>query len=66
MKRRTVDRAPSRFIVTDDPDECVERIKVYGDLGFTHLVMHAPGDDQSRFLEQFSQDVLPKLRERVG
>lgn len=61
-----VDRAPSRFVVTDDPEECVERIGVYTDLGFTHLVMHAPGDDQARFLEQFSADVLPRLRERAG
>jgi coenzyme F420-dependent glucose-6-phosphate dehydrogenase len=57
------DRAHTRFIVSNDPDEVVERVKWYIDLGFDHLVFHAPGEDQSRFLEQFCGDVLPKLRE---
>jgi coenzyme F420-dependent glucose-6-phosphate dehydrogenase len=56
------DRAPTRFIVSDDPDECAERIRAYVDLGFDHLVFHAPGEDQRRFLAQFSADVLPRLR----
>jgi coenzyme F420-dependent glucose-6-phosphate dehydrogenase len=57
------DRAHTRFIVSSDPDEVVERIGWYVGLGFDHLVFHAPGEDQSRFLEQFCADVLPKLRE---
>ncbi len=61
-----VDRAPSRFIVSDDPGEVVDRIAPYVELGFTHLVFHAPGEDQGRFLEQFCADVLPRLRERFG
>ena len=61
-----VDRAHTRFIVTDDPEECAERIWWYAELGFDHLVFHAPGDDQRRFLEQFSANVLPLLRERAG
>jgi coenzyme F420-dependent glucose-6-phosphate dehydrogenase len=58
-----LDRAHTRFIVTDDPQECVERIRPYVELGFGHLVFHGPGNDQRRFLEQFSADVLPLLRE---
>jgi coenzyme F420-dependent glucose-6-phosphate dehydrogenase len=54
--------ASSRFIVSDDPDEIVERIAPYVELGFDELVFHAPGDDQARFLEQFARDVLPRLR----
>jgi coenzyme F420-dependent glucose-6-phosphate dehydrogenase len=60
------DRAHTRFIVSDDPDEVVERIAPYVELGFQTLVFHAPGDDQARFLDQFSADVLPRLRERWG
>jgi coenzyme F420-dependent glucose-6-phosphate dehydrogenase len=56
------ERASSRFIVSDDPDEVVERIAPYVELGFDELVFHAPGDDQARFLEQFARDVLPRLR----
>lgn len=52
-----------RWIVTNDPEEVVEAIRPYVDWGFNHLVIHAPGHDQSEFLEQFAADVLPRLRE---
>jgi len=55
--------AHTRFIVSNDPDEVVEKIAWYVGLGFDHLVFHAPGEDQRRFLEQFCTDVVPKLRE---
>jgi coenzyme F420-dependent glucose-6-phosphate dehydrogenase len=58
------DRAHTRFIVSADPDDVVEKIGSYVDLGFDHLVFHAPGDDQARFLEQFCADVMPRLRDR--
>lgn len=61
-----VDRAHTRFIVSADPDEVVERIRPYVELGFTHLVFHAPGHDQTRFLRAFAEDVLPRLKERFG
>ena len=56
--------AQRRFIVSNDPDEVVERIGAYVALGFDHLVFHAPGDDQRRFFDQFAADVMPRLRER--
>ncbi len=56
--------APTRFIVSSDPEEVVERIGDYVALGFDHLVFHAPGEDQTRFLEQFATDVVPLLRAR--
>ena len=56
------DRASTRFIVSDDPDEVVDRIRPYVELGFDELIFHAPGADQARFLEQFARDVLPRLR----
>ena len=59
------DNAHSRFIVSADPDEVVERIAAYLDLGFEDLVLHGPGSDQRRFLAQFSEDVLPLLRRRA-
>ena len=58
------DRAHTRFIVSDDPDEVVEKIAFYVELGFTELVFHHPGDDQERALTQFAADVLPRLRSR--
>jgi coenzyme F420-dependent glucose-6-phosphate dehydrogenase len=63
---KILDRAASRFICSDDPDQVVEMIAPYVDLGFSHLVFHGPGDDQERFLRGFCADVLPRLRERFG
>ena len=60
------ERAASRWIVSTDPDEHVARIKRYLDLGFNHLVFHAPGPDQSRFLRLYSAEVLPRLRALVA
>lgn len=60
-----VDKAHTRFIVSSDPDEIVEGIARYADLGFDELVLHAPGGDQARFLDQFGEDVLPRLRARL-
>jgi coenzyme F420-dependent glucose-6-phosphate dehydrogenase len=60
------DRAHTRFIVSDDPDEIVEAIATYVELGFTNLVFHLPGDDQERQLQHFARDVLPRMRERFG
>ena len=61
-----VERAASRWIVSTDPDEHVEKIKVYHDLGFNHLVFHAPGPDQARFLDLYAEHVVPRLRARLG
>jgi coenzyme F420-dependent glucose-6-phosphate dehydrogenase len=58
----TAERAASRWIVSNDPDDLVEQIRPYLDLGFTHLIFHGPGADQRRFLDLFSRDVLPPLR----
>jgi coenzyme F420-dependent glucose-6-phosphate dehydrogenase len=56
-----LDRAPSRFIVSNDPEETAAAIRSYAELGFDELVLHAPGEDQGRFLDQFAEDVLPLL-----
>jgi coenzyme F420-dependent glucose-6-phosphate dehydrogenase len=57
-----VEHTASRFIVSTDPDEHVGQIKRYLDLGFTHLVFHAPGPDQERFLRLYGDEILPRLR----
>jgi coenzyme F420-dependent glucose-6-phosphate dehydrogenase len=61
-----VERAASRWIVSDDPDEHIERMKPYLDMGFTHLVFHAPGPDQERFLRLYGAQILPRLRKAFG
>ncbi len=56
------ERTASRWIVSTDPQEHVEQIKFYIDLGFNHLVFHAPGNDQRRFLDLYAERVMPLLR----
>ena len=67
MERRadalSAERAASRWIVSSDPDEHVEEIRRYVDLGFRHLVFHAPGPDQAGFLHRYAEQILPRLRE---
>jgi coenzyme F420-dependent glucose-6-phosphate dehydrogenase len=70
MERRadalSAERAATRWIVSSDPEEHVARIEEYVDLGFTHLVFHAPGPDQAHFLRVYSKEVLPRLRARAA
>ncbi|MGZ0712444.1 glucose-6-phosphate dehydrogenase (coenzyme-F420) (plasmid) [Coraliomargarita sp. W4R53] len=61
-----IERAASRFIVSTDPDEHVERIAKYVDLGFRHLVFHDPGHDQEEFLRMYGAEILPRLRARFA
>jgi len=60
-----VERAAKRWIVSSDPQEHVEKIRWYIDMGFRHLVFHAPGPDQARFLDLYSEHILPRLRTGV-
>ncbi|HWY16245.1 MAG TPA: glucose-6-phosphate dehydrogenase (coenzyme-F420) [Rhizomicrobium sp.] len=57
-----VERTASRWIVSDDAEEHVGKLKEYLDMGFNHLVFHAPGEDQPRFLKLYAERVLPLLR----
>jgi coenzyme F420-dependent glucose-6-phosphate dehydrogenase len=61
-----LERAASRWIVSADPEEQLAQIRPYVELGFTHLVFHAPGPDQARFLRLYAERVLPLLRAKFG
>ena len=66
MERRAeevADQAHRRWLVSDDPAAHLEQIRPYIDLGFTHLVFHAPGNDQMEFLRLYGEEILPRLRE---
>ncbi|MFD2649731.1 glucose-6-phosphate dehydrogenase (coenzyme-F420) [Devosia albogilva] len=58
-----IERVAKRWIVSSDPDEHVAAIKTYIDYGFDHLVFHAPGLDQSRFIKLYAEHILPRLRQ---
>src|SRR4029077_1537833 len=56
------EQAASRFICTADPDEAVERIAPYLDMGFRPLVFPTPAHDQLDFLERLTAQLAPRLR----
>jgi coenzyme F420-dependent glucose-6-phosphate dehydrogenase len=60
-----VERTATRWIVSSDPEEHAAKVVEYLDMGFKHLVFHAPGPDQERFLRVYSQEILPRLRNRT-
>ncbi len=68
MQRRSdalpVERTATRWIVSSDPEEHVAKVAEYLDMGFRHLVFHAPGPDQDRFLRLYADQILPRLRDR--
>ena len=57
-----IEEIAGRWIVGTDPDTVVAQIGQYVEWGFNHLVFHAPGHDQRRFLELFERDLAPRLR----
>jgi coenzyme F420-dependent glucose-6-phosphate dehydrogenase len=65
-RARNVKDPERRWLVSSDPEEHVEQIAPYVELGFTHLVFHHPGDDQAGFLRRYAERILPRLRERWG
>ena len=69
MQRRAdalpVERTVTRWICSSDPDEHCTRIEDYLNMGFKHLVFHAPGPDQDRFLRLYADQILPQLRSRT-
>ncbi|HEX8626981.1 MAG TPA: glucose-6-phosphate dehydrogenase (coenzyme-F420), partial [Catenuloplanes sp.] len=60
-----IERTAKRWICSDDPDEHTERVAEYLDMGFRHLVFHAPGPDQRQFLRLYGEQILPRLRSRT-
>jgi coenzyme F420-dependent glucose-6-phosphate dehydrogenase len=58
-----IEQIASRWIVGTDPEQVVEQVRQYTDAGLNHLVFHAPGQDQRRFLELFERDLAPRLRD---
>jgi coenzyme F420-dependent glucose-6-phosphate dehydrogenase len=57
-----IEQVASRWIVASDPDDAIAKIKPYVDAGLNHLVFHAPGEDQERFLSAFEEQVMPGVR----
>ena len=64
LARTVEDVAHRRWLVSSDPDDHIEQLRPYLELGFNHLVFHSPTDAQARFMELYGAQILPKIRER--
>jgi coenzyme F420-dependent glucose-6-phosphate dehydrogenase len=68
MQRRAdalpVERTATRWICSADPQDHAAQVCEYLDMGFKHLVFHAPGPHQADFLRRYSEEILPRLRDR--
>jgi coenzyme F420-dependent glucose-6-phosphate dehydrogenase len=58
------DQAHRRWLVSDNAEEHLEQIRPYIELGFQELIFHSPTNDQEAFLALYSEEILPRLRER--
>jgi coenzyme F420-dependent glucose-6-phosphate dehydrogenase len=66
LARTVEDVAHRRWLVSDNPDEHIDQLRTYLDLGFNHLVFHHPGADQRRFLDLYGTQILPRIRKQWG
>jgi coenzyme F420-dependent glucose-6-phosphate dehydrogenase len=66
LARTVEDVAYRRWLVSSDPDEHIEQLRPYIQLGFNHLVFHAPGEDQTRFIELYGSQIVPRIRKEWG
>jgi coenzyme F420-dependent glucose-6-phosphate dehydrogenase len=66
LARTVEDVAHRRWLVSNDPDEHIEQLRPYLELGFNHLVFHSPSDGQKRFLDLYGSQILPRIRQRWG
>jgi coenzyme F420-dependent glucose-6-phosphate dehydrogenase len=66
LAKTVEDVAHKRWLVSSDADEHIEQLRPYLELGFNHLVFHAPGDGQARFIELYGAQILPRIREQWG
>ena len=55
--------AHRRWLVSDNPEEHLDQLRPYVELGFQELIFHSPTDDQESFLDLYSREIMPRLRE---
>lgn len=48
--------------VTTSIEDCIKAIQEYSDVGFTGIQIHSTSPDERKFIEAFSQKVLPYFR----
>jgi G6PDH family F420-dependent oxidoreductase len=55
------DDVAESVICGPDPDQHLEAIREYEQVGFTHVFVHQVGPDQDAFLDFYAREILPEL-----
>jgi alkanesulfonate monooxygenase SsuD/methylene tetrahydromethanopterin reductase-like flavin-dependent oxidoreductase (luciferase family) len=50
------------MVISSDPDEHLQYIQKFVDLGFDRVYLHNVGRNQAEWIEVFGREVLPKLK----
>ncbi len=58
----TVENFKNRVLMSADPDEHLEQIQHYVDLGFDEVYVHNVGRNQEEFIRAYGERIIPKLR----
>ena len=61
-QRTTPERVLASWIVSPDPAVHVAALLELAGQGFTHIFLHAPQEDQERFIAVYGGEVLPAVR----
>lgn len=61
-ERATPEQVITSWVVSPDPQVHVAALLDLARQGFTHIFIHAPQEDQERFIEVYGRDVLPAIR----
>ncbi len=59
-----VDFPPERvrsWVAAGSPDECVEHLRVYKEMGFSEVTLRCTGWDQFGQLKRIMNEVLPRV-----
>jgi G6PDH family F420-dependent oxidoreductase len=54
-----------KVVCGSDPERHAQAVQQFVDAGYDHVYVHQIGPEQERFLEFYSRDVLPRLRQHV-
>ncbi len=58
-----IDNLRKNGCFSESPDEQINFVKKFIDIGFTHIYVHSAASDQIAFIKAYGKDILPALKE---
>ena len=57
----TADDVAESILCDQDPGAHVDHLRAYVEAGYDHVTVQQVGDDQDRFFDMYTREVLPEL-----